>query len=177
MTIYYIYEIPGVKVGCTKNLKSRVEQRQKTPLGKYKVLGAANNIKDASEMEQEWQIKLGYSTDKGYDKVLKMQQKSQTSEAKSKRMSSMDFENRNFDYKNRNFDYKNRNINYQSFQKQRVEKKQKPVIQSKNGQFIKEWESATQAANVLNIHQSNITNCCNKKYGYKTAGGFEWTHK
>lgn len=52
----------------------------------------------------------------------------------------------------------------------------KPIMQySKTGEFIKEWKSATDAANKLKILQPNITSCCNNKI--KTAYGFIWKHK
>jgi len=50
----------------------------------------------------------------------------------------------------------------------------KPVLQfTKDGEFIKEWESATAASRQLNIPLPNITNCING-YKYKSAGGFVW---
>ena len=41
----------------------------------------------------------------------------------------------------------------------------------KTGKFIKSWECALDAAEVLNIDRSNINHCCNH---HKTAGGFIW---
>lgn len=50
------------------------------------------------------------------------------------------------------------------------------IIQyTKDGTFIKEWKSATEAANILNLHQNNITKCCKGKG--KTTGGFIWKYK
>lgn len=50
----------------------------------------------------------------------------------------------------------------------------RPIIQlTKNGEFIREWESATEASKQLNIPLPNITNCINGKK-YKSAGGFIW---
>lgn len=46
-----------------------------------------------------------------------------------------------------------------------------------NGNFIKEWNSITEAAISLNINKGNIQKCCNNKYGYKTVGGFKWKYK
>jgi len=64
---HYIYEIQGVKVGCTKNLEARVALYN----GKYKledltVLGVLENKtdKEAGEIEREYQVKLGYSVDR-----------------------------------------------------------------------------------------------------------------
>ena len=43
------------------------------------------------------------------------------------------------------------------------------------GNFIKEWESATEAANQLNIHVSNISKCCSGEL--KKTGGYVWQYK
>jgi group I intron endonuclease len=57
--------------------------------------------------------------------------------------------------------------------RQRVKK---PILQySLSGEFIKEWASALDAKQVLNIHNVNIGLCCNGKR--KTAGGFIWKFK
>ena len=51
-----------------------------------------------------------------------------------------------------------------------------PILQfSKDGTFIKEWPSATEAGRQLGIHHQNI--CCCLKGRYKTAGGFVWRYK
>jgi len=52
----------------------------------------------------------------------------------------------------------------------------KPVEQyTKNGEFIREFGSATTAANVLNLSAKSIRQCTNNKI--KTSGGFIWKHK
>ena len=54
--------------------------------------------------------------------------------------------------------------------------KSKAVLQyDKNGSFIKEWSSITEAANALNINRKNISNVCVGKR--KTCGGYIWRHK
>ena len=52
----------------------------------------------------------------------------------------------------------------------------RPVVQfSKNGEFIKEWSSATEAANSLNINRKNITaNCGGHR---KSCEGYIWRYK
>jgi len=53
------------------------------------------------------------------------------------------------------------------------EKNLKPVLQySKEGIFIKRYNSIKEAALDNSLYQSNISNCCNKKS--KTCGGFLW---
>jgi hypothetical protein len=105
MILYYIYEIPGEKVGCTKNLYKRVKIKQNTT--NYNILHITNSIKIASKREKEYQQKLGYKVDNfTYDKMLIMQSKIDY----SKRNKNIDWskvvENRNIDYSKRNIDYK-----------------------------------------------------------------------
>lgn len=53
-----------------------------------------------------------------------------------------------------------------------------PVLQyTKNGQFVAEYESSYDAGKILGIKSSHILNCCKKKYGFKSAGGFIWKFK
>lgn len=47
---------------------------------------------------------------------------------------------------------------------------------TKDGELIKEWVSANEAANTLGINVSNIVRCCNHKPNYKTAGGYKWEY-
>lgn len=61
------------------------------------------------------------------------------------------------------------NINYGS----RTEKTQKPILQfSKNGEFIRKWNSATQVEKELGFNQSSITKCCKGKN--KSVCGYIW---
>tara|TARA_R110001592_G_scaffold52851_2_gene162159 strand:+ start:2333 stop:3091 length:759 start_codon:yes stop_codon:yes gene_type:complete len=59
--MYYVYEIPGIKVGCTNNLKRRVEIQQ--GYEKYSVLFKSEDIKTASEAEKYYQELLNYKVD------------------------------------------------------------------------------------------------------------------
>lgn len=36
--------------------------------------------------------------------------------------------------------------------------------------------SAREASRQTGIHQSSISKCCNKEYGFKTAGGYHWEY-
>jgi len=194
MTVYYIYEIPGVKVGCTKNLKHRVEYKQKCPLGSYKVLGAANNPQDAADMEREWQIKLGYKVD-GYDynKMLEIQSKSNTPEALAKMVANTDYQNRNIDYSkidwkvrdnkriaNTNFKKKAANTDYSFHQNpefiaKRVEKNKKSIFSIDNDGNTQEFDSIKEASIKLGIGEGAICNCL--KGRQKTTKGFIFKYK
>lgn len=51
-----------------------------------------------------------------------------------------------------------------------------PILQfSKDGKFIKEWQSLAEAGRQLGISQVNICSCC--KGRLKHAGGFVWRYK
>jgi hypothetical protein len=68
---YYIYEIPGVKIGCTWNVKRRVEKNQ--GYTNYIILETHTDIYEASRREIELQKKHGYRVDtKPYWKTIKM---------------------------------------------------------------------------------------------------------
>lgn len=52
----------------------------------------------------------------------------------------------------------------------------KPILQyTKDGEFIREWTSASEASRVIGIHQGDITNCCKGKR--KSAGGLVWRYR
>lgn len=56
-----------------------------------------------------------------------------------------------------------------------IEKCTKPVIQTKDGKFIAEYQSASEAQRVTGIFSSNISFSCNHKN--RKAGGFDWYFK
>lgn len=58
--MYYIYHIPGVKIGCTKNPKNRIKQQTK---GLYEILETHKDINVASIRELELQKQYGYVID------------------------------------------------------------------------------------------------------------------
>lgn len=60
--MYYIYHIKNIKIGCTSNLKNRVEFQQ--GYIDYEVLYKTRNIKKASEAEIYYQDKFNYKKDK-----------------------------------------------------------------------------------------------------------------
>jgi hypothetical protein len=75
---YYIYEIPGVKIGCTDNVKRRVKEQKCT---QYKILEHHTDVMEASRREIELQKQYGYKVDKTpYYKTLLIQ----TTEGRSK---------------------------------------------------------------------------------------------
>lgn len=67
------------------------------------------------------------------------------------------------------------NINYGTGKCRHSEKAKRKVIQyDLNMNFIKQWNSITEAWKMLKIHKNNIMKCCQNKQ--KTAGGFIWKY-
>ena len=67
---YYIYHIPGKKIGVTTNLKSRVEDQQGYGPGEYEVLARRHDISEAAKYEAMYQRMYGYPVDiVPYDKL------------------------------------------------------------------------------------------------------------
>jgi NTP pyrophosphatase (non-canonical NTP hydrolase) len=60
--MYYIYHIKGIKIGCTNNLKRRVEKIQ--GYNDYDILAKTNSIKQASILEIHFQNLYNYKNDK-----------------------------------------------------------------------------------------------------------------
>lgn len=71
---------------------------------------------------------------------------------------------------------KHYNEKKEKFRKACVESVSKPVLQfTKDGQFVAEYPSISEASRQTAIHLSNIASCCRGKR--KTAGGFIWKNK
>ena len=68
--MYYIYHIPGVKVGVTTNLEERVERQQGYNPDEYEVLAVSRNIDYISNREIEMQKAFGYRVDRQLYKDL-----------------------------------------------------------------------------------------------------------
>lgn len=70
----------------------------------------------------------------------------------------------------------NNPISKQNYSKSNKGKTAVPILQfDKNMNFIKKWESMTDAETSLGI-KSRLSNYCSEKYGRKTAGGFIWRY-
>jgi len=68
--IYYIYHIPGKKIGVTTNLKNRVEDQQGYGPGEYEILARRHDIVEAAKYEAMYQRMYGYPVDiVPYDKL------------------------------------------------------------------------------------------------------------
>ena len=68
--MYYLYHIPGKKIGVTRNLKNRVTLIQGYKEGEYEVLEQSDDIDFISDREIELQKSYGYKVDRKLYKNL-----------------------------------------------------------------------------------------------------------
>ena len=68
--MYYLYHIPGKKIGITRNLNTRVTLMQGYKEGEYEVLEQSNDIDFISDREIELQKSYGYKVDRKLYKNL-----------------------------------------------------------------------------------------------------------
>ena len=61
--MYYLYHIPGKKIGVTRDLENRVTKQQGYIEGEYEVIMSSEDIDTISEWEIKFQKHLGYRVD------------------------------------------------------------------------------------------------------------------
>ena len=69
--MYYLYHIPGKKIGVTRNLNNRVTLMQGYKENEYEVLEQSDDIDYISDREIELQKSYGYKVDRKSYKNLK----------------------------------------------------------------------------------------------------------
>ena len=70
--MYYLYHIPGKKIGVTRNLNTRVTLIQGYKKGEYEILESSDDIDYISDKEIEYQKVFGYKVDRQkYNKLIK----------------------------------------------------------------------------------------------------------
>ena len=72
---YYLYHIPGKKIGITKDLKKRVEEQQGYERGEYYVICESEDIDNISRLEIQLQKQFGYRVDETPYNKLKFNKK------------------------------------------------------------------------------------------------------
>ena len=68
--MYYLYHVPGVKIGVTTNLEDRVERQQGYYPDEYEVIMSTKDIDLISKWEIKFQKHLGYKVDRKLYKDL-----------------------------------------------------------------------------------------------------------
>lgn len=156
--MYYIYHIPGIKIGCTNNIERRMKEQE---CSEYTILETHTDINIASEREILLQKEYGYRIDSGYSLITKLDK---SAGGKSSATNQW-LENRQ------------KLIERSKLSKPVMIKKYgKEIIQyDLNGNFIKEWKGIKEAARTLNIKPPNLSATLNGRQ--KTCGGFIWKFK
>jgi len=72
---YYLYHIPGKKIGVTRNLEERVHKQQGYNEGEYQILAESKDITEISNLEIQMQKAFGYKLDRQLYKNLKCNNK------------------------------------------------------------------------------------------------------
>ena len=72
---YYLYHIPGKKIGVTRNLEERVHKQQGYHEGEYVILAESEDITEISNLEIQMQKAFGYKVDRQLYKNLKCNNK------------------------------------------------------------------------------------------------------
>ena len=62
--MYYLYHIPGKKIGVTRNINKRVTEQQGYAPDEYEVLFTSDDIDYISDKEIELQKTYGYKVDR-----------------------------------------------------------------------------------------------------------------
>lgn len=71
-----------------------------------------------------------------------------------------------------------KNLNKECADKISISETLYPVVQlTIDGKFIQEYRNCRLAAESIGAKTENIRNCCNKKHGCKTIGGYIWMYK
>jgi len=196
-TRYYIYEIPGVKIGCTLNHEFKYRQRAQKHLGEMIIIEEHIDISTASKRELELQKIKGYPVDNhSYEYWTKViSAKSRTPKLNKQRGEKL---SKKYKGNPRNLLDKNvrTKIPYDKLGKltstrqkgkpqpqlhtaEAREKKrlklQKEVFQyTKDGLFLKSYNSAKEASQLTGIHRTSIGANARKKI--PSAGGYVWSY-
>lgn len=158
--MYYIYHIPGVKIGCTQNPNNRIKQQTDS---EYEILEKHTDIKKASEREIELQKIYGYKQDycTYYDSVKKFRIEN-VKKAGSASASKSWKENRDRELQKCS---KGGKVN--------AELNGKPVIMcDMNGNPIKEFKNRAEASRYVNGNQPPLTQVIDKPN--KSYKGYRW---
>lgn len=69
-------------------------------------------------------------------------------------------------------------VSLHTIEKKRANSNTKPILQfDLNGNFINRWTSVRDAGRVLGVNPTNISGCCNFRYGRKTTLDSIWIHE
>ena len=170
--MYYIYHIPGVKIGCTIEPHRRARNQKYEFINEYEIIEEHSCIYKASEREIELQKEYGYKVDKlPYYKSIKMSSfKSCSKGGKIGGSKGGKIGGKRGGLMN----VKSGHI--KKIHQLAIQKLKKPIIQyDLEGSYIAEWESVTEISKKLGFHKRMIRNVCIGKQ--KKSYGFIWKYK
>jgi len=154
--IFTIYHVPGVKIGCTDNLKRRLKAQGLLDT-EWEVLETHTDENIASEHEKELQIQYGYPVDRS---VYNFETRSRVGKMGGKVQGPIQGQ-------------KNKESGVLEKGRQRTkELYSKPVLAFKKdtNEFIDKFESYNEAARQLGLNQGNISRVI--KGTMKSTGGY-----
>jgi len=61
--MYYLYHIPGKKIGMTSNIYSRIIKQQGYKYGEFEILESSHDLDTIESLEKRYQIRYGYKND------------------------------------------------------------------------------------------------------------------
>ena len=161
MKTYYIYHIPGVKIGCTVEPERRVKGNQQYDY--YEILETHTCIDTASKREQELQKQYGYRVDTStYRQSVENMPKDKQSIGGSVSAKLRWERDRERMLKQ----------TLKAGKKGREVQQKKTIMCDLNGNPIKEFNNRREAAKYVNGFPSTIKGAINNpKYTYK---GYKW---
>ena len=165
--MYYIYEIPGVKIGCTQDMARR--QKEQRDKGEMVVLEYCTTIEEATRRERELQAEKGYPYDgNSYAKQLRLVEIAKDPTIVKDRISKLDYKaiHEKGAPKRRKY--------YDSFRAKNERSKKKIDQYSLDGKYIRSYNSIVEAGKHLNFPHYNIGACLRGRQ--KTACGYRWKY-
>jgi len=163
--MYYIYHIPGVKIGCTNKPYRRIESEQKQL--KYEILEEHNDIMFASKREIELQKQYGYRVDTipYYESIRRINKASKIAHKTINFKKDIDWDARNkkIDFDKRAKKMGNQLLNRLDNMRILAAKKNSIAVvayDKKTLNIIGEYNSYIEAAKDLNLHAAAISAIC-----------------
>ena len=176
--MYYIYEIKGVKVGCTNNIKRRMIRNAKThnvSRDNYIILEEHIDIEEATRREEEISRQKGYGWDgspysRMYSNAKKAQPLAQTPETKKKRIASNTGKKRSKEFKEKLSRIKT------GVKIGRVKSKMRAINVIHPDNTKEYFEGAVLASEKYNLSTSAIGHCLNPKMIQKSHRGYKFEY-
>ncbi len=157
--MYFIYHIPGVKIGCTENPNNRIKQQTKSD---WEILEIHTDIDIASKREIELQKQYGYNVDTCTYKQSVQNNPGKQDIAGRASATKQWRENRNAELEKCS---KGGKANAELYSKE-------TIMCDINGNIIMTFKNRKDAARYVNGFASTLTNVLN--HPTRTYKGYKW---